>query len=117
MTHILPWHWKKNDPIGRAYVPNGLVEPPTRIEFNQQNDSKIDQRRFGCKRMTPSSPVLLRKKNQLYNVCVKLPKTNMDTQNDGLEKVTPLLIMAIFGMLDFWCVFVLGKSSPVISGT
>ncbi len=36
------------------------------------------------------------------------PKTNMDLQNDGLEKVTPRINMAIFGiswyitMLDFW---------------
>ena len=28
------------------------------------------------------------------------PKTNMDTQNDGLEKVTPLKTMAIF--YPFW---------------
>ena len=37
------------------------------------------------------------------------PKTNMDTQNDGLEKVA-LLNMAIFGiynvsMLNFWGVY------------
>ncbi len=32
------------------------------------------------------------------------PKTNMDTQNDGLEKVTPASNMAMFGInsLNFW---------------
>ncbi len=32
-----------------------------------------------------------------------LPKTNMDTQNDGLEKVTPLkYLQFLVSMLDFW---------------
>ena len=36
------------------------------------------------------------------------PKTNMDTQNDGLEKVTPFRIwpfLVATSMLDFWGVF------------
>ena len=32
------------------------------------------------------------------------PKTNMDTQNDGLEKLTPFKIVIFWGIssLDFW---------------
>ena len=31
------------------------------------------------------------------------PKTNMDTQNNGLEKVTPFKTLQVFvSMLDFW---------------
>ena len=31
-----------------------------------------------------------------------LPKTNMDTQNDGLEKVTPFTRQFLVSMLNFW---------------
>ena len=39
-----------------------------------------------------------------WNLELTLPKTNMDTQNDGLEEVTPFKKMAIFSIysLDFW---------------
>ena len=36
------------------------------------------------------------------------PKTNMDTQNDGLEKVTTLKncnFWYLYNMLDFWSVY------------
>ncbi len=33
---------------------------------------------------------------------ITLPEANMDTQNDGLEKVTPFKHGIFVSMLDFW---------------
>ena len=39
---------------------------------------------------------------------VTSPKTNMDTQNDGLEKVDPFKIWPfLVSMLDFWGVYLM----------
>ena len=41
-----------------------------------------------------------------------LPKTNMDIQNDGLEKVTPFKKCNCWYVLDFWGVYDSQKGVP-----